>query len=285
MGAVARALWVDFCRIPGQRSLFLEAQRHCDIKRVTAPEAIDPVIAECRPQFLCIEFDYPDQRRLHVVPQMTRRYPALPVLMVTDFHSEALAVWAFRSRVFDYRVKPIDRQTLTRLLDAMARASVEAGRCDPDANRLPFGLIAPAGHLRRPFLTARRTGVAVAYISEHFANPIHLEDVARACHLSTWEFSRMFHREQGMPFRRFLLKYRINRARDLLVDQTVSVSEVAFAVGFSDLSYFGRTFRQLVGVSATQYQRSSAAPCRTNVRESGVTTLGASLSDSSASAS
>lgn len=279
MGQGARGLWVDFCRVPGQRSLFIDAQRHCDVQRVISPEGIDPAVIERRPQFLCVEFDYPDREHLRIVSLITRKYPALPVLMITDYHSEALAIWAFRWRVFDYRVKPIDEQTLASLLDAMARASAEAGNYNSGAIRLPVELIAPAGHLRRPFFTARRTGAAVAYISEHFADPIHLDDVARLCHLSASEFSRAFHREQGMPFRRVLLKYRINRARDLLVEPTASVSEVAYAVGFSDLSYFGRTFKQLVGVSATQYQHASKVPCRSTAQVSEARTLGADLSD------
>lgn len=278
MSSVARLLWVDLCRVPSQYNLCTDAQRHCDVKRVTAAESIGPAVVEYRPQLVCIEFDYPTHRHLQVVPMITRRYPKLSVLMVTDFHSEALAIWAFRSGVLDYRVKPIDESTFARLLDAMARARPESGS-DLYVRRLPSDLIAPAGHLRRPYPATPRTSAAVAYISEHFADPISLQDVAQLCHLSTSEFCRLFHREQGMPFRRFLLKFRINRACEFMVEPISSVSEVAYAVGFNDLSYFGRAFRQMVGVSAKQYQRFSIALGDAQPQGSEAGTSSARLSD------
>ena len=79
--------------------------------------------------------------------------------------------------------------------------------------------------------------------------------VADLCHLSESEFSRAFHREHGVSYRRFLLHYRIDRAREFLAEPLASVSQVAYEVGFNDLSYFGRVFRRIVGVPASHFQQ------------------------------
>lgn len=250
-----RAVWIDFCRVPRRHGLFLDAQRGCNILRVTLPEAVPTAIRGHRAQCVCIEYDYPDLAHLRAVPLVRREFPALPVLMLTEFHSEALAVWAFRSRVWDYRVKPIDPGTLARLVDAMAHAGGTTTAAGWHAEPFPSDLIAPAGHLRRPLTAAPHTTAAVAWISEHYAETCRIETLAGLCHLSESEFSRVFHREHGVSFRRFLLQYRIARARDFLAEPHASVSQVAYAVGFNDLSHFGRMFRRIVGMPATRYQQ------------------------------
>lgn len=253
MGA-PRAVWIDFCCAPQPQGLLRAAASCCDIRRVTRLDEVEPAIAQQRAHFACVEYDYPDRRRLGVVPLLRRAFSALPLLMLTEYHSEALAIWAFRSRVWDYRVKPIAPETLVHLVGALARASraLRAGRAMIDP--MPPALVAPAGHLRRPLAAARRTALATAWIGEHFAEPIRIGQVARMCLLSESEFSRVFHREHGVSFRRFLLHYRIARARDYLADTGTPVSQVAYAVGFNDLSQFGRVFRRMTGLPATEYR-------------------------------
>lgn len=252
---ILRAIWVDFCRIPQPQGLILAARHHGDVLRVTMPEAISSAIRGHRAQFISVEYDYPDLAHLLTVPLVRHEFPALPVLMLTEYHSEALSIWAYRSRVWDYRVKPVDETTLARLFEAMARARISADHDGWLVQPFPSDLIAPAGHLRRPLIAAPHTTAAVAYISEHYAEACRIETIAGLCHLSESEFSRVFHREHGVSFRRFLLQYRIAKARDFLAEPQASVSQVAYAVGFNDLSHFGRMFRRIVGMPATHYQR------------------------------
>lgn len=250
-----RAIWIDFCRVPQRRSLCDEAQAHCNVLRITRLGDISGAATEHRPQFFCIEFDYPDHASLQALPLVRRGFPSLPALMLSEYHSEALAMWAFRWRVWDYRVKPVTPDILARLLEVLAHTVVPPPDCGWPLEPLPAELLPPAGQLRRPLTAAPRTSAAVAWISEHYGEPIRLEVAAGLCHLCASEFSRVFHREHGSSFRRFLLHYRIARARDLLADPETSISQAAYAVGFNDLSYFGRAFRRVVGVPATRYRR------------------------------
>ncbi|HEX7323979.1 MAG TPA: helix-turn-helix domain-containing protein [Rhodanobacteraceae bacterium] len=254
-----RTVWIDLCRVASVPGLYQDAQRCCSALRVTAPEAISPAIRGHRAECICVEYDYPDRTRLRLLSLLRREFPTLPLLMLTEFHSEALAIWAFRSRVWDYRVKPLDAATLAGLFDAMARAEPATSAHGWIAQALPNALVAPAGHLRRPLVAYPRTATALAWISEHYAESCRAGTLAGLCHLSESEFSRAFHREQGVSFRRFLMQFRIARARDLLVEPGVSVSEIAYGVGFNDLSQFGRMFRRVVGIPASDYQRTVRA--------------------------
>jgi len=254
--SMPRAVWVDLRCLPQRPGLSADAQPYCSASRITQMTEVVPAIAAQRPHFVAIEYDYPDRARLAAVPVVRRAYPALPVLMFTEYHTEALAVWAFRCRVWDYRVLPVTSDMLARLIEVLMRVTADPlARDGWLATELPADLRAPAGHLRKPLAAAPRTAAAVAWISEHFADPCPLKVVAGLCHLSESEFSRAFHREHGLSFGRFLMQYRVARARDLLGEPGATVSQVAYAVGFNDLSYFGRVFRRYVGVPATQYQR------------------------------
>lgn len=251
----SRGFWIDCCCSPKHNNLFRIVANRTDARRVKWPAVALPSIREHNPGFVCVEYDYPDQARLRAIPLVRASFPALPVLMLTEYHSEALAVWAFRHRVWDYRVKPVTEEVLLRLIRELTDLEHAAQQYRWFANGIAPNLIAPSGHLRKPLMAAPRTSQAIAYVSEHYPEAVRIETVARLCRLSESEFSRTFHREHNVSFRRFLLNYRIAMARDFLAEPRTSVSEVAFAVGFNDLSQFGRMFRRLVGEPATRYQR------------------------------
>ncbi len=100
---------------------------------------------------------------------------------------------------------------------------------------------------------------AASFLLEHAALPVGLEDAARAAGLSPFHFLRVFRRELGVTPHRFLVQERLRRAQALLRGTELSVTEVALAAGFGDLSHFQHTFRAQVGVTPGRYRRRGAA--------------------------
>jgi len=96
---------------------------------------------------------------------------------------------------------------------------------------------------------------AVAYIHGHYTEPIAREDVARYVGVSEDYLTRCFRQEMGVTPMAYLNRYRVKQARALLAAGEKNVTEVAFAVGFSDSNYFSRVFRQEVGMSPSAYRR------------------------------
>ena len=95
----------------------------------------------------------------------------------------------------------------------------------------------------------------MANIHEHYAEPLSREELAGRVGLSDRYLTRCFRQETGVTPITYLNRYRIRQARMLLERDELSVTEVAFATGFSDSNYFGRVFRAEVGVSPRAYQR------------------------------
>jgi AraC-like DNA-binding protein len=95
---------------------------------------------------------------------------------------------------------------------------------------------------------------AKEYILEHQAEDISLGQVAKAVNTSTFYFCKMFKKATGLNFTNYLSRVRIERAKNLLLNPNLRVSEIAFEVGFQSLTHFNRVFKRIIGQSPTEYR-------------------------------
>ena len=110
----ASLVWVDLRQDYKKKSVTERLEEEFVVTIVRQISHIPDKISEQRPDFLIFEYDFPDIQRLKALQQTKIDSPHLPILMLTEHHSEALAVWAFRSGVRDYVVKPFDKTDLMR---------------------------------------------------------------------------------------------------------------------------------------------------------------------------
>jgi AraC-like DNA-binding protein len=101
-----------------------------------------------------------------------------------------------------------------------------------------------------------RLGRARAYIDEHYRMPLGVDQLAAMAGVSKFHFIRSFEAAYGMTPIRYLSFRRIERARELLRDPTLTVTQVCMRVGFTSLGSFSSRFSRLVGLSPTDYRRS-----------------------------
>ena len=101
----------------------------------------------------------------------------------------------------------------------------------------------------------RRAVQAAAWLDDHATEPVGLDDAAREVGLSAFHFLRVFAKVLGLTPHQHLVTTRLRHAARLLVDTSQSITDIAFAVGFGDLSNFVRTFHAAAGVSPRAYRR------------------------------
>jgi AraC-like DNA-binding protein len=92
-------------------------------------------------------------------------------------------------------------------------------------------------------------------IDREYAQPLDVEALARAAHMSSGHFSRQFRLAYGESPYSYLMTRRIERAMALLLRGDLSVTEVCFAVGCSSLGTFSTRFTELVGMPPSIYRR------------------------------
>ena len=100
-------------------------------------------------------------------------------------------------------------------------------------------------------------------IDRRYAEPLEVEALAREAYASEAHFARSFRQAFGETPHRYLLRRRIERARELLRATDMRVTDVSLEVGFASLSSFSHAFRDLTGESPSAYAsrwRASAAP-------------------------
>ncbi len=100
-----------------------------------------------------------------------------------------------------------------------------------------------------------RVLAAIERIEQSAEEELRLGGLAQSAGLSAFQFLRLFKKETGVTPYRFLLQARIRQAVALLRDTSRSVTDIAFDVGFGDLSNFINTFRREVGCSPRQYRK------------------------------
>jgi AraC-like DNA-binding protein len=97
-------------------------------------------------------------------------------------------------------------------------------------------------------------------VDSRYAEPLDLEALARAAHVSPRHFSRSFRATFGETPHQYLLTRRIERARHLLRTTDLTAAEICLAVGFRSQGSFTTTFGRHVGCSPTAYRRANAGP-------------------------
>jgi len=240
-------LWLDLTVEVTQASLPEGFAGQGDYTLCRPSSEVDiPLISE----FDCVvaDFDYPDSRSLRLIQELKQRNPSVPFLLLTLQHSESFAVWCFRSRMRDYLVKPSSVNEISRCLAEIRRvlelARVQSTRrLRMPVQRIPLDASAPAPTGEEVCMQA-----ALNYVEKNFRSKLLVADVAKVSRTSPFRFSRLFKQQYGKTFVQYITDYRLDEALRLLRSPNASVTDVCYACGFNDASYFSKVFRKRFGV-------------------------------------
>jgi two-component system response regulator YesN len=95
---------------------------------------------------------------------------------------------------------------------------------------------------------------AMRYVEANCTQPLTLERVAEQVHLNSSYFSTIFKKEVGQNFSDFLTSCRINEAKRLLRESSLKISQICFAVGYTDNKHFSKIFTKFVGMKPSAYK-------------------------------
>ena len=103
--------------------------------------------------------------------------------------------------------------------------------------------------------SVRPVRLAKQYIHNHYQEQITLEEVSDYVGLTPAYFSVMFKKETEIGFAKYLINERIEGAKDLLRESTLSVADICRKVGYNDPKHFTRLFEKNVGVKPAVYRK------------------------------
>ena len=95
------------------------------------------------------------------------------------------------------------------------------------------------------------------YIIKHLSEPIKTEDIAKALYMSRSHLSTIFKKETGISLNNYIHKIKIEKAKELLMDNSKSITLISDYLGYSSSSHFNRIFKQEKKITPTEYRKNN----------------------------
>jgi two-component system, response regulator YesN len=113
------------------------------------------------------------------------------------------------------------------------------------------------GEAGRGQVLSKTVSDIIHYISKNYKNTITLENISDTVELTPNYVCSLFKKEMGMTIVNYIMLYRINKAKALIMNTNMRSYEIAAKVGFTDESYFSRSFKKITGCSPNDYKKNA----------------------------
>lgn len=207
------------------------------------------LIRRLKPHIVFTDIKMPDQDGLTMLAGLKSEFPVMQIAVLTGYRDFNYAQEAIKLGVTRFLLKPSKMDELHEALSAMKERldklppDAAAGEDEPCLDRHAGSFI---------------VNQATAYIEEHYAQKLTLQEVADKCYVSQWHLSKLINKYTGNTFYELLNNVRIEKAKALLNDPKLKIGDIVDMVGYSDAAHFSRVFKRIVGVSANEYRNTSA---------------------------
>jgi AraC family transcriptional regulator len=194
------------------------------------------------------------QRGLRLLAQIKESRPDVPVVFLTEVSSEEISIAAFRTGARDFFKKPVNIFELAGAIENILKVK-RLSKEQRDAftlterNDIVEILKSTTSDMPSNILNAIR------YIEMHITSEIFIDDIAKVAKLSKFHFCRIFKKAIGMSPMKFVIFMRIQKSKELLRMNDITISKVSAEVGFNDISNFNRYFKQFTNVTPSGYKR------------------------------
>ena len=95
----------------------------------------------------------------------------------------------------------------------------------------------------------------VNFLCYNYTRNLTLDDIAKEMHYSKSYIRQLFHKKTNHTIAHYLTTLKMKRAKELLLDENISIRQIAFEIGYDDANYFSNVFRKEVGMSPTMYRK------------------------------
>lgn len=203
-------------------------------------EAIN-IIDDVNPDIVFVDINMPFMNGIEFTKMATSRYPDLYVIVLTGFDDFEYARECVRLPVVEYMLKPIVRSEVEEVLK---RLVAELDKRTSGEN---------CSEQEELALNSFEIQKIVNYLKSNFKDStINLASVAQQFGFNASYLSRKFKKEMGVSFLEYLMKCRMEHAKELK-KSNLKMFETANEVGIPDPNYFGRCFKKYTGVSYSEY--------------------------------
>ena len=207
-------------------------------------------IKTLKPDVLFTDIRMPGLSGLEVMSYISEHEFATKVVLISGYAEFEYARQAMLCGAFDYLLKPIQQETLNKTLSRL-RNELEPAASETSEDTMENATITD--------LSTAGTSLfkkILAYIQEHDTEELSLTSLAEMYNISSSRLSTLIKKELGLSFSEYITARRMQKAKELLKDDSRSIEEIANAVGYHDYFYFTKVFKKTQGISPSKYRKS-----------------------------
>lgn len=206
-----------------------------------------------KPHILITDIKMPGNDGLYMLAGLKSEFPDMQVTVLTGYGDFEYAQRAIRLGICRFLLKPSKMEELTEALREMTRrlGEIYENRRSRDEEEEPQeDAFTNEANDSNSFIVRR----ALMVLEESSGDKISLSEVAEQCYVSQWHLSKLLNKTTGKSFYDLLNEIRIKKAKQLLCDPKLRISDISDIVGYSDVSHFSRVFKKETGLSANEYR-------------------------------
>jgi two-component system response regulator YesN len=223
------------------------------IQAVNGREAIER-FEEKRFHILILDIEMPGINGLEAAEKIRNMDKNCIIIFLTAFDDFNYAKKAITVKALDYLLKPSSEDEIIAVIEEAIRLVEEQKKDEttkfPDKNVLLETNYEKLEVIRMNAVLEE----ILQFIHKHYIEDISMQDAAEAMNYSNAYFCKLFKQGFDKSFITYLTEYRVEKAKQLLIDVTINVKEISDKVGYKDANYFAKVFKRVVGVTPSEYR-------------------------------
>lgn len=199
------------------------------------------IMREIRPSIVFVDMNMPIMDGCSFLNIASKEFPDCKFIVVSGYDSFSYAHQALRCGAIDYLLKPIEEKSLNAAIEkALSQIHLEE---DSSINEPPKTL-SPNDVIQN----------IREYIEQNYCQNFKISVFEEKYHFSSAYLTKLFRSTYGYSIYEYVLKIRMERAKELLENPDIKILDISDRLGYTDNHYFSKAFRNYYNISPSQYR-------------------------------